>query len=167
MSRRSASSRPARTARPSSSRSRQRNSSARWAASASSRRMRSTARRGPDMPDWLTNMEPHWAWLSLGVLLAAAEIVAPGFLLIWIGAAAIVTGIVAWVAPIGVPVQLGLFALLAVVILYGARKWLRDNPITSTDPHLNQRASRLVGEVLTVTTAIEDGRGREIGREQV
>ncbi|MBB5705801.1 NfeD family protein [Sphingopyxis panaciterrulae] len=112
------------------------------------------------MPDWLTNMEPHWAWLSLGVLLAAAEIVAPGFFLIWIGAAAIVTGIVAWVAPIGVPVQLGLFALLAVVILYGARKWLRDNPITSTDPHLNQRASRLVGEVLTVTTAIEDGRGR-------
>lgn len=112
------------------------------------------------MPDWLTNLEPHWAWLSLGVLLAAAEIVAPGFFLIWIGAAAIVTGIVAWVAPIGIPVQLGLFALLAVVILYAARKWLRDNPITSTDPHLNQRASRLVGEVLTVTKAIEDGRGR-------
>jgi len=112
------------------------------------------------MPDWLATMEPHWAWLSLGVLLAAAEIVAPGFFLIWIGAAAIVTGIVAWIAPIGVPVQLGLFALLAVVILYAARKWLRDNPITSTDPHLNQRASRLVGEVLTVTKAIEDGRGR-------
>jgi len=112
------------------------------------------------MPDWLTTMEPHWMWLSLGVLFAAAEIVAPGFFLIWIGAAAIVTGIVAWVAPIGVPVQLGLFALLAIVILYGARKWLRDNPITSTDPHLNQRAGRLVGEVLTVTKAIEDGRGR-------
>src|SRR3546814_19410824 len=105
-------------------------------------------------------MEPHGAWLSSGVLRAAAEIVAPGFVLSWIGAAAIVTGIVAWVAPIGVHVQLGLFALLAVVILYGARKWLRDNPITSTDPHHNQRASRLVGGVLPVTTAIEDGRGR-------
>ena len=33
------------------------------------------------MLGWLTNMEPHWAWLSLGVLLAAAEIVAPGFFL--------------------------------------------------------------------------------------
>ena len=39
------------------------------------------------MPDFIANMEPHWAWLSLGVLLAAAEIVAPGFFLIWVGAA--------------------------------------------------------------------------------
>ena len=37
------------------------------------------------MPDWLTDIEPHWQWLSLGVLLAAAEIIAPGFFLIWIG----------------------------------------------------------------------------------
>ena len=42
------------------------------------------------MPEWLADLEPHWAWLSLGVLLAAAEIVAPGFFLIWIGAAVFV-----------------------------------------------------------------------------
>ncbi|PAL20397.1 NfeD family protein [Sphingopyxis sp. GW247-27LB] len=112
------------------------------------------------MPDWLTNMEPHWAWLSLGVLLAAAEIVAPGFFLIWIGAAAIVTGVVAWVVPLSIPLQLGIFAILSFVALYGGRRWLKANPITSADPHLNQRAGRLVGEVLTVTRAIEDGRGR-------
>jgi membrane protein implicated in regulation of membrane protease activity len=112
------------------------------------------------MPDWISNMEPHWAWLSIGVLLAAAEIVAPGFFLVWLGAAAIVTGIVAWIVPIGVPIQLAIFAVLAIVALYGGRKWLRDNPITTTDPLLNQRGGRLVGEVLTVTKAIEDGRGR-------
>src|SRR3546814_8879557 len=66
---------------------------------------------GLTMPEWLTSMEPHWMWLSVGVLLAAAEIVAPGFFLIWIGAAAIVTGVVAWLVPIGVPVQLGAFAV--------------------------------------------------------
>ena len=112
------------------------------------------------MPDWLTNMEPHWAWLSLGVLLAAAEIVAPGFFLIWIGAAAVVTGVIAWVVPLSVPLQLGIFAALAFVALYGGRRWLKANPITTADPHLNQRGGRLVGEVLTVTKAIEDGRGR-------
>ncbi|WP_188238055.1 NfeD family protein [Sphingopyxis sp. LK2115] len=112
------------------------------------------------MPDWLTNMEPHWAWLSLGVLLAAAEIVAPGFFLIWIGAAAVVTGVVAWIVPLSVPLQLGIFALLSFVALYGGRRWLKANPITTADPNLNQRGSRLVGEVLTVTKAIEDGRGR-------
>ncbi|WP_447750738.1 NfeD family protein [Sphingopyxis fribergensis] len=112
------------------------------------------------MPEWLTNMEPHWAWLSLGVLLAAAEIVAPGFFLIWLGAAAIATGAIAWVVPLTVPVQLGIFAILSFVALYGARRWLKSNPITTTDPHLNQRGGRLIGEVLTVTKAIEDGRGR-------
>src|SRR3546814_9097918 len=87
---------------------------------------------GLTMPEWLTSMEPHWMWLSVGVLLAAAEIVAPGFFLIWIGAAAIVTGVVAWLVPIGVPVQLGAFAVLAVIILYGARRWLKAKDRKST-----------------------------------
>ena len=112
------------------------------------------------MPDWLSNLEPHWAWLALGVLLAAAEIVAPGFFLIWLGFAAIVTGLIAWVVPLGIPAQLGIFAMLSFVALYGARRWLKANPITTTDPYLNQRAGRLIGEVLVVTQAIEDGRGR-------
>ncbi|MGQ3101238.1 MAG: hypothetical protein CVT78_05095 [Alphaproteobacteria bacterium HGW-Alphaproteobacteria-17] len=112
------------------------------------------------MPDWLTNMEPHWAWLSLGVLLAAAEIVMPGFFLIWIGAAAVVTGVIAWIVPLSIPFQLGIFAVLSFVALYSGRRWLKTNPITTTDPNLNQRGHRLVGEVLTVTKAIEDGRGR-------
>jgi membrane protein implicated in regulation of membrane protease activity len=112
------------------------------------------------MPDWLANLEPHWAWLALGVMLAAAEIVAPGFFLIWLGFAAIVTGLIAWVVPLSIPLQLGIFAVLSFVALYGARRWLKANPITTTDPFLNQRASRLIGDVLTVTQAIEDGRGR-------
>jgi membrane protein implicated in regulation of membrane protease activity len=112
------------------------------------------------MPDWLTNMEPHWTWLTLGILLAAAEIVAPGFFLIWVGLAAIATGVIAWIVPLSVPLQLGIFGVLSFVALYGARRWLKTNPITSNDPLLNQRGHRLVGEVLTVTKAIEDGRGR-------
>ena len=112
------------------------------------------------MPDFIAQMEPHWIWLSVGVLLVAAEIVAPGFFLIWIGAAAIVTGVLAWVLPLGIPLQLGSFAVLAIIALYGGRRWLKANPITSADPHLNQRAGRLVGEVLTLPRAIEDGRGR-------
>lgn len=122
--------------------------------------MRSNAKRAPDMPDWLASLEPHWAWLALGVLLAAAEIVAPGFFLIWLGFAAIVTGLIAWILPIGIPAQLGIFAVLSFVALYGARRWLMANPITTTDPYLNQRAGRLIGEVLMVTKAIENGRGR-------
>ncbi len=112
------------------------------------------------MPDWLSNMSPHWAWLTIGVLLCAAEIVAPGFFLVWLGVAAIATGVLAFLLPVGVPMQLGIFAVLAFIALYGARRWLKANPIESTDPLLNQRGGRLVGEVLTLVTAIENGRGR-------
>jgi membrane protein implicated in regulation of membrane protease activity len=112
------------------------------------------------MTEWLNNMAPHWAWLTVGVLLCAAEIVAPGFFLVWLGVAAIATGVLAFVLPIGVPLQLGIFAVLAVIALYAARRWLKNNPIVSSDPLLNQRGGRLVGEVLTLVTAIENGRGR-------
>ncbi len=112
------------------------------------------------MTEWLNNMAPHWAWLTVGVLLCAAEIIAPGFFLVWLGVAAIATGVLAFLLPIGVPMQLGVFAVLAFIALYGARRWLKANPIVSSDPLLNQRGGRLIGEVLTLVTAIENGRGR-------
>ena len=112
------------------------------------------------MTEWLNSMAPHWAWLTVGVLLCAAEIIAPGFFLVWLGVAAIATGVLAFLLPIGVPMQLGVFAVLAFIALYGARRWLKANPIVSSDPLLNQRGGRLIGEVLTLVTAIENGRGR-------
>ncbi|MEY4271044.1 MAG: hypothetical protein RLZZ58_2260 [Pseudomonadota bacterium] len=112
------------------------------------------------MSDWFTSLSPHWFWLSVGILLCAAEIVAPGFFLMWLGAAAILTGIVAWLFPVSVAVQTGLFAVIAIAAVYAARKWLIDNPIVSDDPLLNNRGGRLVGEVVTVIEAISDGRGR-------
>lgn len=112
------------------------------------------------MDGGLTNMEAHWIWLSIGVLLCATEIVAPGFFLIWLGIAAIATGVLAFVLPIGVTVQLGIFAVLAFITLYSARRWLKNNPITTTDPLLNKRGGRLIGEVLTLVAPIENGRGR-------
>src|SRR3546814_4639176 len=60
-------------------------------------------------------------------------IVAPGFFLIWVGAAAIATGVIAWIVPLGVPWQLGIFGILSFAALYGARRWLKVNPITSAD----------------------------------
>jgi inner membrane protein len=112
------------------------------------------------MSDWLSHLTGHWFWLSLGVLLGAAEIVAPGFFLIWLGTAAIVTGLIAFVLPISFALQVGLFAVLSIVAVYAARRWFKDNPIESDDPKLNNRGARLTGEIVTVVEAIESGRGR-------
>jgi inner membrane protein len=112
------------------------------------------------MSDWLSHLTGHWFWLSLGVLLGAAEIVAPGFFLIWLGAAAIVTGLIAFALPISFALQVGLFSVLSIVAVYAARRWFKNNPIESDDPKLNDRGARLTGEIVTVVEAIEDGRGR-------
>ena len=38
--------------------------------------------------DWLGDLDAHWVWLMLGLLLAALEMLVPGVYLIWLAAAA-------------------------------------------------------------------------------
>jgi membrane protein implicated in regulation of membrane protease activity len=109
---------------------------------------------------WFEALDAHWHWLALGLLLAAAEMAAPGFFLIWLGAAALVTGLVTWALPIGLPLQVVLFAALAIASVLLGRSYFRANPIESDDPKMNDRGARLVGETVVVTHAIDGGSGR-------
>jgi len=110
--------------------------------------------------DWLSNLEPHWAWLAFGLILAAAEMAIPGVFLIWLAGAAIITGLTAMFVPIELPLQIVVFAVLAVVAVFLGRRYLQNNPILEADPKMNRRGARLVGEVATVSQAIRDGSGR-------
>jgi membrane protein implicated in regulation of membrane protease activity len=110
--------------------------------------------------DWLDTLSPHWLWLGLGLVLAIGEMVIPGVFLIWLAGAALVTGLVAWAVPIGLPVQVVLFAVLAIVSVFAGRNWLARNPVASADPKMNDRGARSVGEVVVVTEALGPGSGR-------
>ncbi len=110
--------------------------------------------------DWLSTLEPHWMWLTIGVILGAAEIIVPGFFLIWLAVAAIVTGLLTWVLPLNIAFQMLVFAVLAVMAVYAGRRWFAMNPIESADPNLNNRGARLVGESVVVVEAIVGGHGR-------
>lgn len=110
--------------------------------------------------DALNSLDPHWAWLALGVMLGVAEMIVPGVFLIWMAGAAIITGLLAWVVPIGVPIQIVIFVVLALVSVFAGKRYLRDNPIVEADPMMNRRGSRLVGETAVVVQAIEGGSGR-------
>ncbi len=112
------------------------------------------------MIEWLNTLEPHWFWLLVGVLLGAAEIIVPGFFLIWFAVAAIITGMVTFILPIPLALQAGLFAVLAVGAVYSGRRWFAKNPIISSDPKLNDRGARMVGQIVTVVEAIDHGTGR-------
>ena len=108
----------------------------------------------------LGEIEFHYTWLALGLVLAVAEMAIPGVFLIWMAGAALLTGLVAWALPVGVPLQIGLFAVLSILAVFAGRRYIAAHPVTSPDPKMNDRGARAVGQTVVVTQAIEGGEGR-------
>ena len=108
----------------------------------------------------IDGFEVYWIWFVAGLALAALEMVVPGVYLIWLALAALVTGLLVLVAAPPIAMQIICFVFLALIAVFSAKRFLRDTPIASTDPLLNNRGARLVGETATVTQAIEHGTGR-------
>lgn len=103
----------------------------------------------------------HWWWLLAAAILGILEIFVPGIFLVWMAAAAGITGLLtAFLPGLGLPYQLGIFALLAFAAVYSGRRYYDKNPVASADPNLNERTARLIGETVTVETAIQNGQGR-------
>lgn len=110
------------------------------------------------IPEFLQNHAT--GWLSIGVVLCIAELLVPGVFLMWLGIAALLTGLAVFILPIPLAAQLLLFALLSVATVYAGRRWSSSDDIPSDDPMLNDRLARLVGEPVVVEEAIIGGRGR-------
>ena len=108
----------------------------------------------------MNELEPQWLWLLAATVLGIAELLVPGVFLIWLAAAAALTGLATMVFGVPVAAQLLLFALLSVASVYAGRRWYVSNTPPSSDPLLNDRAARLYGETLVVVAEIENGRGR-------
>jgi inner membrane protein len=105
------------------------------------------------------DFDAYWYWMIIAVVLGVMEILIPGVFLIWIAAAAAITGLITLVALPPVALQFTIFAGLALIATWAGRKWYVSHPVASEDPLLNDRAGRLVGETV-LTTAIVNGRGR-------
>lgn len=108
----------------------------------------------------LDDIEPGWWWLIGGVILLIAEVIAPGFFLIFIGAAAIATGLFVLLLDLGPAPALALFALYTALAVAVGRKVYANKPVNSTDPHLNDRSARLVGRTVTVVETVDEHGGR-------
>ncbi|MGI8610822.1 MAG: NfeD family protein [Sphingomicrobium sp.] len=108
----------------------------------------------------LDNLEPGWLWMIGGVLLLIAEIIAPGFFLVFIGAAALATGAFALLFGLGTASQLALFALYSLIAVMVGRRFYANAAVDSSDPMLNDRSARLVGKVVTVVEPVDAQGGR-------
>jgi membrane protein implicated in regulation of membrane protease activity len=112
------------------------------------------------MMDFLEGIDSGWLWTIGGVLLLIAEIIAPGVFLVWIGIAAIVTGLFALLFGIGVAGQLGLFALYAVLAVMAGRRFYAVKGIEHSGPGLNNPSARLIGRRVIVVQQVDEDSGR-------
>ena len=106
------------------------------------------------------DLDPGWLWLIGGVILLIAEVIAPGFFLVFIGAAAMATGLFTLLFGLGLAPQLALFVVYALIAVLAGRRFYANRHTDSSDPLLNDRAGRLVGKVVTVTVGVDEHHGR-------
>ena len=100
-------------------------------------------------------------WLALALALGIAELLVPGVFLVFVAAAAAITGAIVLALPeLPLPAQLAAFAVWSAVAVAIGRRWYAEHPVASADPRLNDRAARLVGEIVTAEADFADGRGR-------
>ena len=101
------------------------------------------------------------AWAAVALALFAAEALAPGAFMLWMGFAAAALFVTVLFVP-GIPLlaQIGAFVVLSFVSIQIYRKWFRQRARESDRPTLNRRAAQHVGRVVPLEQAIEAGRGR-------
>ena len=103
-----------------------------------------------------------FAWAAFALLLFAAETLAPGAFMLWLGFAAAAVFLAVLLLPIEVPLlaQVAAFVVLSFVSIQVYRKWFRSRERQSDQPALNRRTAALVGQFVSLERAIVDGRGR-------
>ena len=102
-----------------------------------------------------------WIWAIAALVAAIAEIIVPGFYLIWLAAGAAITALASFALGLALTAQLFLFAVASILTCiagYFAYRRLSRPPADA--PSLNQRGLELVGATGTVYEAIRNGRGK-------
>ena len=104
----------------------------------------------------------YWHWLTLGILLLIAEVMVGGAsFVMWIGFAAIFTGVVSLLVPFVMvwQVQLVVFGVASVASVLLWRRYIKDVPVAG-GVVLNKRGAEYIGRVVPLEEAIVAGNGR-------
>ena len=114
------------------------------------------------MDDFIAKLLGSYGWWVLALVLIAAELVAPGYFLLWIGLAAAVMGLIMLVVPgLGFLAQAVIFAVLSILICFVYWKYIRPaTELRDDQPLLNRKGARMIGRRVAVVEAIVNGRGK-------
>jgi membrane protein implicated in regulation of membrane protease activity len=110
----------------------------------------------------MDNLVNNYGWWLLALLLIGAEMILPGYFLLWIGIAAGLMGAIVLLAPaLPAIAQAIVFALLAIVTCTIYWRFIRPLAEHRNDqPLLNRRGEKLVGQRFVVIEPIVNGRGK-------
>lgn len=106
------------------------------------------------------DLHAGWLWAIGGLLLLIAEIVAPGFFLVFLGVAAIATGLFTLLFDLGLGPQLALFIVYTALAVMIGKRWYGEPDTDDQSTKLNDPGKRLVGKTVTVVEAVDDHGGR-------
>ena len=110
--------------------------------------------------EWTDSLS-YWHWLAFGVVIMLVEVFAPGVIFLWLGIAAVVTGIaLAAIPSMAWEIQIVVFAVLSVLAIFAGRRFVAANQKPTDHPTLNRRGQTLIGTRHTLDAATSGGRGR-------
>lgn len=100
-----------------------------------------------------------WHWLILGVVLMAIETLIPGAFFLWLGLAAILTGLLTWAVEMPWTIAVGIWAALSVISVVSWTTYRKKHPKSETSSGLNQRGQEFTGQVFTLDKPVINGKG--------
>ena len=106
------------------------------------------------------DLHAGWLWAIGGLLLLIAEIIAPGFFLVFLGVAAIATGLFTLLFDLGPGPQFALFVVYTALAVMIGKRWYGEPDDNNQNVRLNDPARRLVGRTVTVVEPVDDHGGR-------
>ena len=100
------------------------------------------------------------AWAAIALLLFAAETLAPGAFMLWLGFAAAAVFVLVLLFDLPLLAQAVAFVVLSFASIQIYRTRFRGRERVSDRPTLNRRTDALVGRVVPLVPASVSGRGR-------
>lgn len=108
----------------------------------------------------MMDLHPGWMWAIGGLVLLIAEIIAPGFFLVFLGVAAIATGLFTLLFDLSLAPQLVLFVIYTALAVLIGKRWYAEPDHADQSIGLNDPSIRMVGKSVTVVDPVDDHGGR-------
>lgn len=100
-------------------------------------------------------MDTALIWFLVGLGLVLAELAVPGVILVFIGVAAWLVAILDWIGVDSFSVQLWIFGITSIVLVFGARRFVKGWFTGKESSENGDIDEEFVGKIVTVVSAIE------------